>query len=128
MIRLRRVLPLGRWVYCADCTPSCSQNTVCDTAHVQLSHDSHDGGDDEAPRGPDEADGEHGEADVLGLVEVTPDMSSHVAVDSAETHKEEVEALDPEELRHVDRADSNVSVEWIDVKQSVVTEIVQIWN
>ena len=43
-------------------------------------------------------------------------MSSHVAVDSAETHKEEVEALDPEELRHLGRADSNVSVEGIDVK------------
>ena len=36
-----------------------------------VSGDSHDGGGDEGPRGPDETDGEHGEADILGLVEVT---------------------------------------------------------
>ena len=33
--------------------------------------DSHDGRGDEGPRGPDEADCEHGEADIPGLVDVT---------------------------------------------------------
>ena len=36
-----------------------------------LAADSHDGRDDEDPRSPDETDGEHGEADILGLIEVT---------------------------------------------------------
>ena len=36
-----------------------------------LAGDSHDGRDDEDPRGPDETDGKHREADILGLIEVT---------------------------------------------------------
>ena len=43
-------------------------------------------------------------------------MSGHVAVYSTETHQEEVEALDPEELLDVDRTNSNVSIERIDVQ------------
>ena len=38
---------------------------------ASMTSHSHDGRHDEAPCGPDQTDGEHGEADVLGLVEVT---------------------------------------------------------
>ena len=35
--------------------------------------DLHDNSNDEEPRGPDEADNEHGKADVSGLIVVTED-------------------------------------------------------
>ena len=38
---------------------------------ASMTSHSHDSRHDEAPCGPDQTDGEHGEADVLGLVEVT---------------------------------------------------------
>ena len=58
----------------------------------------HDCGDDEQTGYPDEADGEHGETDVLGFIEIAADMSSHVAIDSAEDNKDEVEGLNTEKF------------------------------
>ena len=38
---------------------------------ISLGLDLHDNSNDEEPRGPDEADNEHGEADVSGLIVIT---------------------------------------------------------
>ena len=44
---------------------------IFSTLMASMTSHSHDGRHNEAPCGPDQTDGEHGEADVLGLVEVT---------------------------------------------------------
>ena len=84
---------------------------------------SHNSGDDEQPGAPDEEDGEHGEADVLGLLVVAPHVPGHVAVGSAEDHQQEVVPLQGEERGDALLADLEVAVARVHVNQvSSVTE------
>ena len=51
-------------------------------------------------------------------------MSCHVPVHSADSNKDEVEALDPEELLDVDRTNPDVAIEGIDFQEAVVTRVI----
>ena len=89
-----------------------------DCGSSKSSRYSHNDGDDEETGAPDEEDGEHGEADVLGLLVVAPHVARHVAVGGAEDDQQEVVPLQREEGGDALLADLEVSVPRVHVNQS----------
>ena len=85
---------------------------------------SHNRSDDEQPSAPDQEHGEHGEADVLGLLVVTPHVPRHVAIGGAEDHKQEVVPLQRKEGGDALLANLDVAVTRIHVNEvSAITEL-----
>ena len=85
---------------------------------------SHNRSDDEQPSAPDEEHGEHGEADVLGLLVVAPHVPGHVAIGGAEDHQQEVVPLQREEGGDALLADLEVAFARVHVNEvSAITEL-----
>ena len=82
---------------------------------------SHNGSDDEESSAPDDADNEHGKADVPRLLEVAPNVPGHVAVCGAENHQQEVVQLQPKEGGDALMADLEMSVARVHVNQVQVS-------
>ena len=82
---------------------------------------SHNGSDDEESSAPDDADNEHGKADVPRLLEVAPNVPGHVAVCGAENHQQEVVQLQPKEGGDALMADLDMSVARVHVNQVQVS-------
>ena len=85
---------------------------------------SHNSSDDEQPSAPDQEHGEHGEADVLGLLVVAPHVPRHVAIGGAEDHQQEVVPLQREEGGDALLANLDVAVTRIHVNEvCAITEL-----
>ena len=99
----------------------CGNNVVCEKYKEKYSHNR---SDDEQPGAPDEEHGEHGEADVLGLLVVAPHVPGHVAIGGAEDHQQEVVPLQREEGGDALLADLEVAVARVHVNEvSAITEL-----